>query len=180
MNEIELWNPLSLAGKANASDNQRWPKKWIAQKGWLLGIHKSRNYNTHIAKSFEGCSLTSDMNVPDSTRAFKCKRYPDGKIRKFKARFCFRWDQQIHGINYFETFAPVVSWTTVMILLILSVILGLDIKHVDHTWTFSHAPITEDVYVCMQRWFKEEGKVLKIQRSLYGLLQSPRNFLEHL
>jgi hypothetical protein len=28
------------------------------------------------------------MNVLPSTWAFKCKRYPDGKIKKFRARFC--------------------------------------------------------------------------------------------
>jgi hypothetical protein len=33
-----------------------------------------------------------DMNVIDSTWAFKLKRYPDGMIKKFKARFCARGD----------------------------------------------------------------------------------------
>ena len=98
----------------------------------------------------------------------------DGNIRKFKARFCFRGDQQVFRIDYFDTFAPVVCWTTVRILLILSVILGLDTKQVDYTCAFLQATITEDV--CMPRGFEEEvGKVLKLQRSLYGLCQSPRN-----
>ena len=30
-----------------------------------------------------------------STWAFKCKRYPYGLIKKFKARFCVRGDQQL-------------------------------------------------------------------------------------
>ena len=37
------------------------------------------------------------MNVIDSTRAFKCKRYPDGLIKKFKAHFCARGNQQLKG-----------------------------------------------------------------------------------
>ena len=53
------------------------------------------------------------MNVIDSTWAFKLKRYHDGLIKKFKARFCARGDQQIKGIDFFETYAPVVQWTTV-------------------------------------------------------------------
>jgi len=102
------------------------------------------------------------MNILDSTWAYKYKRYPYGDIREFKARFCCKGDQQVFRIDYFDTFAPVVSWTTVRILQILSVILGLDTKQVDYTCTFLHAPITEDVYVCMPSGFEEEVKVLKL------------------
>jgi len=59
----------------------------------------------------------------------------------------------------------------VIILQILSVILRLDTKQVDYTCAFLHAPIAEDVYIFMPRGFEEEGKVLKLQRSLYGLHQ---------
>jgi hypothetical protein len=31
-------------------------------------------------------------NVLPSTWAFKIKRYPDGRVKKFKARFCARGD----------------------------------------------------------------------------------------
>jgi len=72
-------------------------------------------------------------------------------------------------MDYFDTFAPVVSWTTVQILLVLSVIFDLDTKQVDYTCAFLHAPITEDLYVRMLRSFQEEGKVLKLERALYGL-----------
>jgi hypothetical protein len=34
-----------------------------------------------------------DYHVKASTWAFNCKRYPDGLIKKFKARFCARGDQ---------------------------------------------------------------------------------------
>jgi len=51
----------------------------------------------------------------------------------------------------------------VRILLILSVILGLDTKLVDYTCAFLHALIAEDVYVHMPRGFEEEAKVLKLK-----------------
>ena len=54
-----------------------------------------------------------DMNVIDAIWAFKLKRFPDGMAKKFKARFCARGDQQLEGIYFFETYAPVVQWTTV-------------------------------------------------------------------
>ena len=60
-----------------------------------------------------------------STWAFKKKRYPDELLKKFKAIFCVRGDQQVDGLDVFETFAPVVAWIAVRILLTLSMILGL-------------------------------------------------------
>ena len=70
------------------------------------------------------------MNVIPSTWAFKCKRYPDGSIRKLKGRFCVRGDKQIDGIDYDsnEIFSPVVKWNTVRLMLIMSIILGLETK----------------------------------------------------
>jgi hypothetical protein len=52
-------------------------------------------------------------NVIDSIWAFKLKRFPE-MVKKFKARFCARGgDQQLEGIDFFKTYAPVVQWTTV-------------------------------------------------------------------
>ncbi len=68
---------------------------------------------------------TPDMNVLPSTWAFKLKRYPDGHVKKFKARFSARGDRQKEGIDYFETWAPVVQWSTVRIVMILAIKLKL-------------------------------------------------------
>lgn len=122
------------------------------------------------------------MKVLPSTWAFKCKRFPDGLVRKLKARFCVRGDCQIDGVDVFDTFAPVVSWTTVRLMLILSVVLGLATTQVDYTAAFVQAelPDSEEVYVEMPRGFKESGKVLRLRRALYGLKQSPKTWFEYL
>jgi hypothetical protein len=57
-------------------------------------------------------------HVIPSTWAFKCKQYPDGWIKKFKARFCARGVKQLKGIEFFETYAPVVQWTTIWLMFI--------------------------------------------------------------
>jgi hypothetical protein len=87
------------------------------------------------------------MNVVPSTWAFNCKRYPDGSVRKLKAWFYVRGDKQVEGVDYFNTYAPVVTWTIVRILLILSSILGLATTQVDYTAAFVHADVGEDVYI---------------------------------
>jgi len=59
-------------------------------------------------------------------------------------------------------------------------IIGLDTKQANYTCALLNASITEDVYVHMPRGLKEQGNVLMLKRSLYGLWQSPRNFFDHL
>ncbi len=67
---------------------------------------------------------TTMPNVIQLTWAFKCKHFPDGLIKKFKACFCARGNMQLEGFNFFETYAPVVQWTTIRLMFILEVLLG--------------------------------------------------------
>ena len=178
-------HPLFLKAKTAASkeDNPNWReamKGQFAKEYWeaaKLEIKTLEGMN-----AWEVVERTIDMNVIESTWAFKCKRYPDGLIKKFKARFCARGDQQIEGIDFFETYAPVVQWTTIRLMLILEVLLGLKSKQGDVTAAFLHADLEEgeEVYVEMPRGFRQEGKVLKLRKTLYGLRQSPRAFWKYL
>ena len=81
------------------------------------------------------------MRVLPMTWAFKLKRFPDGLPKKFKARFCVRGDRQKEGIDYFETWAPVVQWTTVRSMLILAAKQGICTAQADITAAFAHAPL---------------------------------------
>ena len=98
-------------------------------------------------------------------------------------------------MDFFDTYAPVVKWTTVRSLLILTAQLGLATKQVDHTAAFVHADIgkppncsqmTPDeqtrvgVFVEMPRGFAKPGHVCKLNKSLYGLKQAPRIWFHHL
>ena len=122
------------------------------------------------------------MKVVPSTWAFRLKRYPDGLVKKFKARFCVRGDMQVEGIDYFETWAPVVQWTTVRTMMILATKLGLQTAQADITAAFVHAPLPpgEQVFVHQPAGF-HRGKdlVLQLHYSLYGMRQSPRNFYRY-
>jgi hypothetical protein len=55
-------------------------------------------------------------------------------------------------------------------------------KQVDYTAAFVQAELDEDeqVFVKMPKGFKQQGKVLKLKRALYGLRQSPWTWFEHL
>jgi Reverse transcriptase (RNA-dependent DNA polymerase) len=80
----------------------------------------------------------------------------------------------VQNVDYFETFCPVVSWTTIRLMLIVSSILDLSTIQADYTAAFLHA-LEEDIYVHMPRNYVKPGMVLKLKWCLYGLKQSPRN-----
>ena len=187
---VDYIHPLFLKAKAAASreDNPNWREATngpFADDYWKAMQVKIATLESMGA--WEIVDRADDMNVIDSTWAFKCKRYPDGLIKKFKARFCARGDQQLEGIDFFETYAPVVQWTTVRLMLILEVLLGLKSKQGDVTAAFLHADIPEgeNVFVDMPRGFEQytksgRKKCLKLKKTLYGLRQSPRAFWKYL
>jgi hypothetical protein len=170
------FHPMALMMKANAEDSPNWGQAMNGPK--KDGYQHAMDMEMDILQekeAWEEVDRTPDMNVIPSTWAFHCKRFPDGLIRKLKARFCVRGDCQKEGVDFFDTYAPVVSWTTVRLLLIISIVLGLATKQVDYTAAFVQAKLDEDeeVYVAMPRGYAKLGKVLKLKRALYSLKQSP-------
>ena len=101
-------------------------------------------------------------------------------MKKHKARLCLRGDQQIKGIDYDEVYSPVEAWTTVHILLILSILEKLTTKQIDFTLAFVHAPIKPGTYVEMPKGYELQGRILELKRNLYGLSEAPMNFFNHL
>jgi len=65
------------------------------------------------------------VNVLPCVWALKRKLYPDGTIKKLKSRLCAGDHRQIKDIDYHSVFSPLVSWSTVRLLLIPSIILNL-------------------------------------------------------
>ena len=64
-------------------------------------------------KVVERSKLPKSSNIIPGTWAFRIKKYPDGRLRKFKARFCVQGFRQRKGVDVFDTYAPVVGWPTV-------------------------------------------------------------------
>ena len=192
---INHWDPLFLStrSEASAADNPRWDEvmSGIHRDGFLDAMEKEIRTLIEL-NAWTQVPRSTASNVVGSTWAFKIKRFPDGLMRKLKARFCVRGDQQQAGIDFFETYAPVVSWTTVRLLLVFSLLLELKTKQVDYTAAFVQAPIDTDVFISLPRGWRmlnrrldpdshfKEDHVLKLNRSVYGLCQSPKNFFQHL
>ena len=103
-----------MAVRANAEDNPWW---YLAINEGELDTLERKFKSRYIVDRHE------EMNVLQSTWTFKCKRFPDSIILKFKAIFCVRGDHQIEYVEFFETFAPFVKWSTMLLMILLSLIL---------------------------------------------------------
>ena len=127
--------------------------------------------------------IPQGAKVLPSTWVFKIKRYPDGRLRKFKARFCVRGDLQEQGVDYFESYAPVIPWSSVILMLVLAAHLDLCTRQIYFSNAFSQATLQEEVYIKFPATFQDSnssGNVLKLNKSLYGLVQAPLAWYQHL
>lgn len=98
-----------------------------------------------------------------------------------KARLVARGFEQKPGIDYDETFAPVVKWVTIRATVALAASKRWDIHHMDVRTAFLHGVLKENVFMKQPPGFEVPGhehKVCKLLRSLYGLKQSPRAWYE--
>ena len=177
---LEYFNPALLVTVANKEDNPTLKEAMNSPDaaGFMKAMETELDTLIRM-KAFIIVKKRKWMNVVSSVWAFKRKRYPDGSIRKLKARICARGFEQIEGVDYFETFAPVVQWMTVRVVLIMTILLDLENKQIDYTAAFLQAPIDHDVYVEMPKLFQVEGQVWKLQRAIYGLKDAPRAYFIH-
>ena len=92
---VNWLHPMMLQAKSrtNQADNPTWIQAMngpFAEDYWEAACVEVETLETIDAWSV--VDRHANMNVLPSTWAFKCKRFPDGLIKKFKARFCARGD----------------------------------------------------------------------------------------
>lgn len=108
---------------------------------------------------------------------FKTKKGPLGKIEKLKARIVARGFQQTPGIDYFDTFAPVVRWSTIRAILAIAAKRKWKVRQMDVKTAFLNGHLSEEVYMEIPDGFDGAGdptKVCKLNKALYGLKQAPK------
>lgn len=103
---------------------------------------------------------------------------PDGTVERLKARLVTRGDKQLKGKEYKHTFSSVAKFTSVRILIALSAMKGWKLHQLDINNAFLHGNIEEEIYMRPPPGSQErlDGKVCKLQRSLYGLKQASRQW----
>lgn len=121
--------------------------------------------------------LPPEKNLVSCKWIFKLKQNADGSIARHKARLVARGFSQEYGIDYDETFSPVVRHTTVRMILGLAAHSGWKLHQMDVKNAFLHGVLTEEVYMSQPTGFVDPqfpNHVCRLEKSLYGLKQAPR------
>ncbi|MBW0538405.1 hypothetical protein O181_078120 [Austropuccinia psidii MF-1] len=111
------------------------------------------------------------------------KKNEFGKILKYKARWVCFGNHQEHMVNYYNTYAAVARSESFKILLLLMVSRKYTAYQFDVETAFRYGEMDAANYISQVRNYKVPGKenwVWKLNKSLYGTKQAPRQWKAHL
>ncbi len=121
-----------------------------------------------------------DMEIVSSVRSLRCKRdITTNKIKKSKARLNLHRDKQVFGLNYYKTYAPVVTWFSIRLFIVMEIIFSWALKQVDFIMAYPQAPIKCNMYMELPQGIQvseEDLKnyVLKLLKNIYSQKQVGR------
>lgn len=117
----------------------------------------------------------NSQKVIDNKWVFKIKTKANGNVDCYKARLVARGFTQEYGIDYQETFSPVVKFSSIRTILSIAAKEDLILKQFDVKTAFLYGDLQEDVFMKQPVGFEDgSGRVCKLVKSLYGLKQASR------
>ena len=124
---------------------------------------------------WEEAFLPPGKKAIGSTWVLKVKLNADGSIEKYKARLVARGFGQREGVDYFDTFAPVVRYTSLRIALVWALKNDCDLWHFDIGNAFLNGDLEEEVYMTPPPGVTlKSGNCVKLKKGLYGTKQASR------
>jgi len=116
-------------------------------------------------------------NVVGSKWVFRTKYHLDGSIDRLKARLVAKGYTQLYGLDFNDTFSPVVRASTVRIVLSIAVSRGWNMRQLDVKIAFMYGLLQEQVYMEQPPSYANSSHpnhVCRLKKTIYGLKQTPR------
>jgi transposase InsO family protein len=120
----------------SASKNPDWRRAMNIEFDALLKNHTWQLVPSSPSQNIIGCKWV-----------FRIKRHADGSIERFKARLVAKGFHQQPGLDYGETYSPVIKPTTVRAILSIAISAGWAIRQIDIQNAFLHGHLSEDVFM---------------------------------
>jgi hypothetical protein len=151
----------------------------LQDPNWVLAMQEELNN----FKRNEVWSLVPrpKKNVVGTKWMFSNKQDEHGVVKRNEAQLVAKGYAQVVGLDFEETFAPVVRLESIRILLAYATHHPFKLFQMDVKSAFLNGPIKEEVYVEQPLRFEDDrypNHVYKLSRALYGLKQAPRAWYE--
>lgn len=153
-----------------ALQNEGWLK---AMKEELAALEKNHTW-TLVPQE-------NNMNVIGVKWVFKTKYKADNSLDKLKARLVAKGFNQEEGIDFLETFSPVIKPVTMRLILTIATVKKWRVHQLDVKNAFLNGVLSETVFVHQPPGFKSRkypNHVCQLHKALYGLKQAPRAWFE--
>jgi len=150
--------------------------KAVTDPRWLTAM--SQEFDALVGNgTWTLCPRPPRHNVIRNKWVYKIKQRPDGSIDRFKARLVAKGFEQLSGVDYMDTFSPVIKPSTIRIILAMVVHFHWPIRQLDVSNAFLHGTLLEEVYMEQPQGFisnEHPDFVCRLRKSIYGLKQAPR------
>ncbi|KAJ9553498.1 hypothetical protein OSB04_017543, partial [Centaurea solstitialis] len=128
-------------------------------------------------------AMNSEMSALLSNHTWDLVLPPpiQGHLARYKARLVAQGFSQQPGLDYDETFSPVVKPATIRTVLSISVSLNWPIHQLDVKNAFLNGDLTEELYMKQPPGYVHPSypnHVCRLRKELYGLKQSPRAWFQ--
>lgn len=129
------------------------------------------------------CEGKKGTNLIDCKWVYKIKKKADSSIDRYKARLVANGFRQCYGIDYEDTFNPIVKIATVRLVLSVVVSRGWCLRQLDVQNAFLHGVLEEEVHMRQPPGFESANAphlVCQLDKAIYGLKQAPRDWYARL
>jgi hypothetical protein len=170
-NITEVYEPTDYSDAVTSPEATLW-KETIAEE------HNSLMVNN----TWTLTPLPSGRDTIKTRWIFKVKPGTNGQNPRYKARLVAKGFSQRPGIDFTETYAPVVKMDSLRTVLSLVAARDLDIMQLDIKTAFLYGEVDEEIYLSQPEGFVAAGKeslVCRLNKCLYGLKQAPRVWNNH-
>ena len=126
-------------------------------------------------KVFQWMFLPEGERTIGSKFTYKIKTGPKGEVIKYKARLVAKGYQQIPGVDYGDTSAPVAGATAFRMLVCIALLKDWKTYSWDVDAAFLHGELDRKIYMRPPSGYVHKdtaGKVILLRRTIYGLKQA--------